>query len=216
MPDSPPSRAIGVGALRFHAYPADDAGRRRPFHRRGRLARVANYAGYLAGALSAIRLPLSPVAAIRSGLLIISLTRSPWPAPRTTAVTGSSCARSRAWRARGARLRLDMGPGKRAHGRRGIRGRRRSAHGDRGWCLSRADDHAGVFVRGVDNAGRGVHGRNGPALGVFDPGAQQQAGLLMRVRVSSSRRWVLILCYACSASATSFPRPFFPRWPRKS
>jgi predicted MFS family arabinose efflux permease len=32
----------------------------------------ANYAGYLAGALSAIRLPLSPVAAIRAGLVVIS------------------------------------------------------------------------------------------------------------------------------------------------
>ncbi|HYS89630.1 MAG TPA: YbfB/YjiJ family MFS transporter, partial [Bradyrhizobium sp.] len=32
----------------------------------------ANYAGYLAGALSAIRLPLSPVAAIRTGLVVIS------------------------------------------------------------------------------------------------------------------------------------------------
>ena len=34
----------------------------------------ANYAGYLAGALSAIRLPLSPGAAIRAGLLLISLS----------------------------------------------------------------------------------------------------------------------------------------------
>jgi len=34
----------------------------------------ANYAGYLAGALSAIRLPLTPVTAIRGGLLIISLS----------------------------------------------------------------------------------------------------------------------------------------------
>ena len=34
----------------------------------------ANYAGYLAGALSAIRLPLSSVAAIRAGLVIISVS----------------------------------------------------------------------------------------------------------------------------------------------
>jgi hypothetical protein len=40
----------------------------------GGLLASANYAGYLIGALSAIRLPLSPAAGIRAGLLAISLS----------------------------------------------------------------------------------------------------------------------------------------------
>lgn len=68
--------AVAMGIGRFAFAPIlpmmqDDAGL--SIAGGGWLA-AANYAGYLAGALSAIRLPLSPVAAIRAGLLAIGFS----------------------------------------------------------------------------------------------------------------------------------------------
>src|SRR5258706_3304572 len=68
--------AVAMGVGRFAFTPIlpmmqDDAGR--PIAGGAWLA-SANYAGSLAGALSAIRLRLSPVAAIRAGLVAISLS----------------------------------------------------------------------------------------------------------------------------------------------
>jgi predicted MFS family arabinose efflux permease len=67
--------AVAMGVGRFAFTPIlpmmqDDAGL--SITGGGWLA-AANYAGYLAGALSAMRMPHSPVAAIRGGLLLISL-----------------------------------------------------------------------------------------------------------------------------------------------
>jgi predicted MFS family arabinose efflux permease len=172
----------------------------------------ANYAGYLAGALSAIRPPLSPVAAIRTGLLAISLSTlamglrqdfAYWFALRAVAGVGSAWVLVfvSAWalgkRAQGGTLYAGVGAGIAAAG---------------AVCLVLMAAHASSSEAWT-TLGAASFVMTALLWRIFDSGPNP-ASAFARAK-PGPRHWVLILCYGAFGFGYVIPATFLPAMARE-
>lgn len=172
----------------------------------------SNYAGYLLGALSAILLPLTPAAAIRAGLLVISLSTfamglhhgiAYWFALRAIAGVAS------AWvlvfvsvwalgnRAHGGALYAGVGVGIAAAGAVCLGLMAANASSSAAWMtLGAASFVMTVFL-----------------WRVFDSGPNSAGGSAHAKR--NSRQWLLVLCYGAFGFGYIVPATFLPAMARE-
>ncbi len=167
----------------------------------------ANYAGYLAGALSAIRLPLSPVVAIRAGLVVVSASTlamamhhgfAYWFALRALAGVAS------AWvlvfvsilalgkRPQGGTLYAGVGAGIAAAG---------------AVCLALMAVHASSSAAWI-TLGAASFVMTALLWRVFDSGANAASGATEAKL--GSRYWLLVLCYGAFGFGYIIPATFLP------
>jgi predicted MFS family arabinose efflux permease len=172
----------------------------------------ANYAGYLAGALSAIRLPLSPVAAIRAGLLVISLSTlamglhhgfAVWFVLRTLAGVASAWVMVfvSAWalgkRAQGGTLYAGVGAGIAAAG---------------AVCLALMAVHASSSEAWI-TLGAASFVVTALLWRVFNSGSNSVSG--SAYAKPGSRYWLLVLCYGAFGFGYIIPATFLPAMARE-
>ncbi|HEX9212095.1 MAG TPA: YbfB/YjiJ family MFS transporter [Bradyrhizobium sp.] len=167
----------------------------------------ANYAGYLAGALSAIRLPLSPVAAIRTGLVVISASTlamgmnhgfAYWLVLRAVAGVASAWVMVfvSAWalgkRAEGGTLYAGVGAGTAAAGTVCLALMAVHASSSEAWMtLGAVSFIMTAFLWRIFDSGPNPESRFAHA----EPG---------------SRHWLLILCYGAFGFGYIIPATFLP------
>src|SRR5450432_3304961 len=167
----------------------------------------ANYAGYLVGALSAIRLPLSLVAAIRAGLVVISASTlamgmhhgfAYWFALRAAAGLASAWVLVfvSAWalgkRAQGGTLYAGVGAGIATAG---------------AVCLALMAVHASSSDAWI-TLGATSFVMTVLLWRTFDSGPSPASGLVHEK--PSSRHWLLILCYGAFGFGYIVPATFLP------
>lgn len=167
----------------------------------------ANYAGYLAGALSAIWLPLSPVAAIRAGLVVISASTlamgmhhgfAYWFALRAVAGLGSAWVLVfvSAWalgkRAQGGTLYAGVGAGIATAG---------------AVCLALMAVHASSSDAWI-TLGATSFVMTVLLWRIFDSDPSPASGLVNEK--PNSRHWLLILCYGAFGFGYIVPATFLP------
>ena len=167
----------------------------------------ANYAGYLVGALSAIRLPLSSVAAIRAGLVVISASTlamgmhhgfAYWFALRAAAGLASAWVLVfvSAWalgkRAQGGTLYAGVGAGIASAG---------------AVCLALMAVHASSSDAWI-TLGATSFVMTVLLWRIFDSGPSAASGLVHEK--TSSRHWLLILCYGAFGFGYIVPATFLP------
>ena len=167
----------------------------------------ANYAGYLAGALLAIRLPLSPAAAIRTGLVFISVSTvamglhngfAYWLALRAVAGVASAWVMVfvSAWalgrRAEGSTLYAGVGAGITAAGTA---------------CLALMAAHASSSEAWM-TLGAASFIMTAFLWRIFDPGPNTESGFARAE--PRSRHWLLILCYGAFGFGYIIPATFLP------
>jgi MFS family permease len=206
--------AVAMGIGRFAFTPIlplmqDDAGL--SIAGGGWLA-AANYAGYLAGALSAIRLPLSPVVAIRGGLLVICVSTfatglhhgfAYWIALRALAGVASAwvlvfvSAWALAKRAQGGTLYAGVGAGIAAAG---------------AGCLALIAVHASSSDAWMALGAVSLVVTVG-LWRFFDPIPGAASGLADAK--PHSRSWRLILCYGAFGFGYAIPATFLPAMARE-
>jgi predicted MFS family arabinose efflux permease len=206
--------AVAMGVGRFAFTPVlpmmqDDAGL--SIAAGGWLA-SANYAGYLAGALSSIRLALSPVAAIRTGLVLISLSTlamglhhgfAYWFALRAVAGVASAWVLIfvSAWalgkRAQGGTLYSGVGAGIAAAG---------------AVCLALMAAHASSSEAWIA-LGAASLATTALLWRIFDSGPNPASGFAEAK--PGSRHWLLILCYGAFGFGYVIPATFLPAMARE-
>ena len=201
--------AVAMGVGRFAFTPIlpmmrDDAGL--SIADGGWLA-SANYAGYLAGALSAIFLPLSSVAAIRLGLVVISVSTLAmgmhhgfawWFALRAAAGLASAWVLVfvSAWalgrQARGGTLYAGVGTGIAAAG---------------AVCLALMAAHASSAVAWITLGAMSL-AMTALLWRVFDAGPSRPSGPVPAK--PGPRHWLLIVCYGAFGFGYIVPATFLP------